>query len=114
MPSERHGKIMAEILDNEEKLMRYMIFCLDPLISIDQQKIGSELQKSHTGKGDIYQEYSLPLYERLLLAASRDHQALAEIDKNVKRLKDAKGKDGKPLLSKAFMKMWNLFAAYTK
>lgn len=114
MPSERHGKIMAEILDNEEKLMRYMIFCLDPLISIDQQKIGSELQKSHAGKGDIYQEYSLPLYERLLLAASRDHQALAEIDKNVKRLKDAKGKDGKPLLSKAFMKMWNLFAAYTK
>lgn len=114
IPEERQGRVMAEILDSEEKLMRYLMFCLDPLMDQEQQEIGSELPKYHCGVSDGYQDYTYPLYERMLLAASRDHKALAEIGRNVERLKNVKGKDGKPLLSDAFLKMWNLFSVYAK
>ncbi len=116
MPVERHGRVMGELLDSEEKLMRYLMFLLDPLMDKEQQKVGSKEQKHYGGEkeDDVYKEFYLPIYERLLLAASRDHKALAEIDKNINRLKDVKGSDGKPLISKTFKDMWKLFSIYTK
>lgn len=114
MPDERLGHIMAEILDNEEKIMRYFMFCLDPLTDKEQQKIGSGITRYNSHISKEYQDYSLPIYEKLLLSASRNRAALAEIDKSIKQLKNTNGKDGKPLLSESFKDMWKLFAAYIK
>ena len=114
MPEERIGHIMAEILDNEEKIMRYFMFCLDPLTDKEQQKIGRDITKHNNSISKEYQDCSLPIYEKLLLATSRNKAALAEIDKSIKQLNNTNGKDGKPLLSESFKKMWNLFAAYIK
>ncbi len=114
MPEERIGHIMAEILDNEEKIMRFFMFCLDPLTDKEQQKIGRDITKHNNNISKEYQDYSLPIYEKLLLATSRNKAALAEIDKSIKQLNNTNGKDGKPLLSESFKKMWNLFAAYIK
>ena len=105
---------MAEILDNEEKIMRYFMFCLDPLTDKEQQKIGRDITKHNNSISKEYQDCSLPIYEKLLLAASRNKPALAEIDKSIKQLKNTKGKDGKPLLSESFKDMWKLFATYIK
>lgn len=114
MPEERIGHIMAEILDNEEKIMRYFMFCLDPLTDKEQQKIGRDITKHNNSISKEYQDCSLPIYEKLLLAASRNKPALAEIDKSIKQLKNTKGKEGKPLLSESFKDMWKLFATYIK
>ena len=114
MPEERLGHIMAEILDNEEKIMRYFMFCLDPLTDKEQQKIGRDITKHNNSISKEYQDCSLPIYEKLLLAASRNKPALAEIDKSIKQLKNTNGKEGKPLLSESFKDMWKLFAAYIK
>ena len=115
IPVERHGKIMAEILDNEEKIMRYLMFCLDSRLDTEMQKIGYEQKfRRQSVESSKIQPYSLPIYERLLLAASRDKTALAHIKENVERLKNVKGRAGKPLLSKAFLDMWNKFSVYAK
>ena len=115
IPEERHGKIMSEILDNEEKIMSYLMFCLDSKLDIEMQKIGSELKFSRQSTEESStQPYSLPIYERLMLAASRDRAALSNIKENVERLKNVKGKDGKRLLSKEFLEMWNKFSVYAK
>jgi hypothetical protein len=116
IPEERHGKIMSEILDSEEKLMRYLMFCLDSDSDKDQQIIGKDLPKHHYLANDrsTWDKYSLPIYEKLLLAASRNREALKYVQQNVARLQKAKGKDGKPLLSNEFLKMWNLFSVYAK
>lgn len=115
VPEERHGRIMAEILDNEEKIMRYLMFCLDARLDSEMQKIGSG---QRFGRQSIdnsgIQPYSLPIYERLMLAASRDKTALVIIKENVERLKNVNGKDGKRLLSKEFLDMWNKFSVYAK
>ena len=116
MPPERHGRIMSEILDSEEKLMRYLLFCLDENISTDDQQIGKGIQSNHIRNSDngVWGQYALPIYEKLLLASSRNKSALRNIRDNVERLRKAKDKDGNPLLSKEFLKMWDLFAIYAK
>ncbi len=115
VPMERHGRMMAEILDSQEKLMRYLLFCLDDRLETEMQKIGSELntRKPSGGSGNM-DALTLPIYERLLLAASRDQAALGHIKKNVERLKGVKGRNGEPLLSKEFMEMWEKFSVYAK
>ena len=116
IPAERHGKIMSEILDSEEKLMRYLMFCLDDQIDKVQQNIGKQLKTVHSHDNDnsAWKDYSIPIYEKLLLATSRNRSALKNIRDNVEKLREAKDKNGQPLLSKVFMDMWNLFAPYAK
>lgn len=116
IPAERHSKIMSEILDSEEKLMRYLMFCLDDQMDKEQLNIGKHLRTVHFGDNDnsAWRDCSLPIYEKLLLATSRNRSALKNIRDNVEKLRKAKDINGKPLLSKAFIDMWNLFAPYTK
>lgn len=115
IPEVRHAKVMGEILDSEEKLMRYMLFCLDPQLDESMQELGEKVVgMSKSGLGHSWEDYTLPLYERLLLAASRTPKVLKDIDRNVERLKKVTGKDGKPLLSKSFLNMWKLFIPYAK
>lgn len=115
IPSERHGKIMSEILDSEEKLMRYLMFCLDDQDK-EQLNIGKQSRSVHSGDNDnsAWRDCSLPIYEKLLLTTSRNRSALKNIRDNVERLRKVKDKNGKPLLSEAFIRMWNLFAPYAK
>lgn len=116
IPAERHGKIMSEILDSEEKLMRYLMFCLDDQTDKELQNIGKQIKTVHTGDNDnsTWRDCSIPIYEKLLLATSRNRPALKNIRDNVERLRKAKDKNGQPLLSKKFIDMWNLFAPYAK
>lgn len=115
IPSERHGKIMSEILDSEEKLMRYLMFCLDDQDK-EQLNIGKQSRSVHSGDNDnsALSDCSLPIYEKLLLTTSRNRSALKNIRDNVERLRKVKDKNGKPLLSEAFIRMWNLFTPYAK
>lgn len=116
IPAERHGKIMSEILDSEEKLMRYLMFCLDDQTDKEQQNIGKQLKTVHSCDNDnsAWKDYSIPIYEKLLLATSRNRSALKNIRDNIEKLRKAKDKNGKLLLNKAFINMWNLFAPYAK
>lgn len=114
IPEERHGKMMATILDSEEKVMRYLMFCLDAQTEREQLKIGKELPSYHGTAADnaLWGPYVLPIYEKLLLAASRDREALRRVKRNIERLRQARDKEGQPLLRPEFLKMWNLFAPY--
>ena len=107
---------MSEILDNEEKIMRYLMFCIDNHIDKEQQMIGKiSLSNSATSytRGE-WSQYSLPIYEKLLLAASRKPEGLRDIKRFVERLKNEKNSTGKPLLSKDFLRMWNIFKEYAQ
>ena len=96
--------------------MRYLMFCLDAQTDMEQQNIGKQLKKIHHSEFDntAWKRYSLPIYEKLLLATSRNKSALKNIRDNVEKLRKAKDKNGKPLLNKDFINMWNLFAPYAK
>lgn len=117
IPKERNELIMSRILNSPEKLMRYLMFCLDTNSDSEEQKIGSEYSGSkHYGGNDSYQwaSDSLPIYERLLLAASRNKKALCEIDKYVQQLENAKDENGNNIVSEEFKTLWKLFKPYAK
>ena len=116
IPEERHGRIMSAILDSEEKWLRYLMFCLDSQMAREEQNIGKDLTNPHVGGNDdtVWQRCSLPIYEKLLLASSRDRMALKKIQHIVEKLSKAEGQAEKPLLSDEFINMWKLFSKYSK
>ena len=109
----RHKKIMSQIIGDEERMMGYIMHCLDPFaMPVKQMK-----KSSHAKHGGGNQEkglYLLPIYEKLLVAASRNPQLLDDIGRNIELLKDTRDKDGQPLLSKDFNNMWEAFMSARK
>ena len=109
----RHKKIMSEIIGDEERMMGYIMHCLDPFAMPVQQMKKSSHAK-HGGGNQDKGLYLLPIYEKLLVAASRNPQLLDDIGRNIELLKDTRDKDGQPLLSKDFNDMWEAFMSARK
>lgn len=110
IPEERNALIMSEILDSEDKIMRYLMFCLDSNMDEGDLRIGSQVSRNSNAGGDenSMSEYSMPIYERLLLASSRKPQLLADIDKSIKQLENSCNSS----LSKEFREFWSLFETF--
>lgn len=109
----RHIKIMSEIIGDEERMMGYIMHCLDPFAMPVQQMKKSSHAK-HGGGNQDKGLYLLPIYEKLLVAASRNPQLLDDIGRNIELLKDTRDKDGQPLLSEDFNDMWEAFMSARK
>ena len=117
IPEQRQEKIMSEILDSEEKLMKYLIFCLDYQLDIHSQKIGKNSPSNkHNENSATFNVAgcSLPIYEKLLLAISRNPKSIGEIKSVVNKLSAAKDSCGNYILSQEFKDMWNLFSEYSR
>lgn len=109
----RHIKIMSEIIGDEERMMGYIMHCLDPF-AMPGKQIKKRNQTKHGGGNQDKGLYLLPIYEKLLVAASRNPQLLDDIGRNIELLKDTRDKDGLPLLSKDFNDMWAAFMSARK
>lgn len=109
----RHKKIMSEIIGDEERMMGYIMHCLDPFAMPGKQIKKRNRTKHGSGNSDKGL-YLLPIYEKLLVAASRNPQLLDDIDRNIELLKDTRDKDGQPLLSEDFNDMWEAFMSARK
>ena len=117
IPEQRQEKIMSEILDSEEKLMKYLMFCLDYQLDIHSQKIGKNSPSNkHNENSATFNVAgcSLPIYEKLLLAISRNPKSIGEIKSVVNKLSAAKDSCGNYILSQEFKDMWNLFSEYSR
>ena len=109
----RHIKIMSEIIGDEERMMGYILHCLDPF-AMPGKQMKKRNQTKHGGGNSDKGLYLLPIYEKLLVAASRNPQLLDDIGRNIELLKDTRDKDGQPLLSKDFNNMWEAFMSARK
>ena len=109
----RHKKIMSQIIGDEERMMGYILHCLDPF-AMPGKQMKKRNQTKHGGGNSDKGLYLLPIYEKLLVAASRNPQLLDDIGRNIELLKDTRDKDGQPLLSKDFNNMWEAFMSARK
>lgn len=112
IPQQRHNNVIEQILDTDEKILRYLLFILDNDMSEKDQYIGKD-KNYHSGKTSTsaWGQYTLPVYEKLLLAASRDRVALKEFISKAEKLKDCKS-DKKSILNDDFFKMLEMFKKY--
>lgn len=116
IPPERDKRMMAEILDTEDKVMKYLMFLLDNNMDAEDMNIGSECnrQEDNGGSNDVFIDYRTPILEKMLLAASRNRKALGRMKDTIDKMKDMKDMHGKALLSKEFMAFWNTFKEFSK
>ncbi|MCQ2234195.1 MAG: phospholipase D family protein [Paludibacteraceae bacterium] len=112
MSAEREGKMLSELLDTEEKVMKYLMFFLDERTDVDMLGIGKEIGKKNTNGRNLgtgNREYENPIYEKLLYAASRNPESIERMSESIKKLAKQKGSDGQPILKKEFLDFWKNF-----
>lgn len=116
LPKERTSKMMAEILDSEDKVMKYLMFLLDDNMSSDELDLSKPNKESklHDDKGQTVIDYKTPILEKMLLASSRNPQALSRMKETIDRMNGMKDIHGNPLLSKEFLNLWNNFKGFAK
>lgn len=116
IPKDRVSRMMAEILDSKEKVMKYLMFLLDNNMDSDDLDIGTDSKTTVTGKAYDEQilDYSTPIMEKMLLSASRNKKAIIRMEETIEKLKGMKDIKGRPLLSKHFLSFWNTFKEFCK
>jgi len=108
LPDTRMNKIFNSIINNEEKFLKYLSFLLS---TEPPEPIGTECFQS---KGDVKNDQPfqlMPIFENLLVTASRKPDRLRLIENLMKRVK-ADGEQGASIVSEDFLKLWSVFNEY--
>ena len=101
----RMGKILKSIIGDWEKLMKYLSYLLSkdtvvPMFKLDQE--GGESPSASNKAGATNGHYQFPLYEKLLIASSRDISALSQTIKVVESLADETDENNQPIIQEDF------------
>jgi len=109
---DRFRKIFSSIINNRSRFLSYLSFLLaaeTPGLHNGNDLTKSETNKAGNGNGIAFFE-GTPVYEKLLLVASRNPARLKKIDNLIQRLKGEQEKGGgTEIVSKEFEKMWAVF-----
>jgi len=115
LPADRLENILRKIIDSSDKFFEYLRFLLadevtkEDLLATGQDEGNAD---SHQDAGDGWQA-NLPIYEQLLVVASRDPRRLAEVDEIIRHLsttdKEEEELGGKPIIPDAFLSFWEAF-----
>jgi hypothetical protein len=113
---DRFKKIFSSIINNRSRFLSYLSFLLSEEttgIEIENESNNNKKNKLGNGNGIAFFE-GTPVYEKLLLVASRNPSRLKRIDGLIDRLKGEQEIDGKEIISKEFEKMWEVFSQLLK
>jgi hypothetical protein len=116
LEDDRFKKIFSSIINNRSRFLSYLSFLLSeetPGFDNGNELIKNKNNKLGNGNGVAFFE-GTPVYEKLLLVASRNPSRLKRIDGFINRLKGEQENDGKKIISKEFEKMWEVFTQLNK
>jgi HKD family nuclease len=109
MPATRVGKILRSIINNTERFFDYLRFMLTS--ESDKEIVGAEdgNDKKSSEAASVW-ELSSPIYEQLLLTASRFPKRLEAIDQVIEHLRDFTNDNQEPsVIPKEFLDFWESF-----
>jgi len=108
----RFKKIFSSIINNRSRFLSYLAFLLSEETPMLQN--GNEVTKNKNNnvgnRNDIAFFEGAPVFEKLLLVASRKPARLKKIDGLIRRLKGEQDLDGREIVSREFEKMWEVFS----
>jgi hypothetical protein len=109
LPPTRLDRIVKEIVSNTDQFFEYLRFLLmDDFFKSDLERFPAD-HKQRLGSGDdAFFAPDLPLFERMLEAASRDPEKMRAVDGVIQRLKTT-DKSESPLIPPAFLDFWEVF-----
>ncbi len=109
MPETRHAAIFKSIVDSPEKFFEYLRF----LLVEEHSKQDLVRDGHHAGLGgnpedEVPWHSGIPIFETLLVAASRSPQKLRHIDSVIERLRD-EPEDDKVVVPQEFLDFWDVW-----
>ena len=108
LPGTRLNRIFTSIIDSKEKFLKYLTF----LLTGEESELidNNHTEKSTTGgNGQSFSIEGAPVYERLLIAASRFPGKLRSINNLIERLKQEARPEDEPIVTKDFEDFWGVF-----
>ncbi len=112
LPENRLDNILRRIIDSRDKFFDYLRFLL--VEEVTKEDLLAEFivpvdssNPSWLDGGDWH--FPFPIYEQLLVAASRHPRKLADVDEVIRRLTD---ENGEPIVPEAFLRFWKAFRAH--
>lgn len=110
LPESRLGRIFSLIIDNRDKFLKYLTFLLtgeeSSLISDSDLKNAPDGNAGKNGLSD-----GTPLFEKMMLASSRNPSKLKSVDELVERLK-SENPEEKQIIDDDFEKFWSIFKEF--
>lgn len=108
LPEDRLDNILRKIIDSSDKFFDYLRFLLADEINkedlLDAITKGDPLQ--HSGESAEVWHFHLPIYEQLLVTASRCPRKLADVDEIIRHLTAG---DSKTVIPETFLSFWEVF-----
>lgn len=113
-PEHRMRKIFSSLIENWEKLMKYISFLLtkehvEPLLELG---VRDDLQSfGNLSIGGMWQS-QFPIYEKLLIATSRNPKTLEQTMRLIDHLKDEVDANGNPIVESEFRELIQTFSSF--
>ena len=111
LPEGRKGKILKSLISSRDNFFKYLNFLLleNPYLENNTLDLGGKNNGNDNGDEVRGSNTDLPIFEHLLIAASRNPQKLKAADRLVQRLKDDDQDDTAKIVPDEFYDFWNVF-----
>lgn len=121
LPTDRLDNILRRIIDSSDKFFEYLRFLLaDEITKEDLLDVGGEeaMISSPDDESDHGWQINLPIYEQLLVVASRNPLKLRDVDELIGHLAETEPAEveagevdsgGTPVIPEAFLSFWEAF-----
>lgn len=108
LPHDRLDNILRKIIDSSDKFFDYLRFLLADEINKEDliAAVTDVITPQHSADMAEGWHFNLPIYEQLLVTASRSPRKLAEVDEIIRHLT---GGDSETVIPTAFLSFWEAF-----
>ena len=107
IPASRLDNIFKSIINSRDKFFAYLRFLLTDELSKEDLDDDPPVKKKGKGDGASW-NFDMPIFEQLLVTASRNPQRLREIDRVISSLHEG---NGKSIIPEDFLSLWEVFKA---
>ena len=112
LPESRLGRIFSSIINSKEKFLKYLTFLLtgdEAELILDVKKERGVAQKVFNSQLEIP---GIPIFEKLMVAASRYPTRLKSINDLIQKLKSEQTEIREKIITPEFESFWNTFLTY--
>lgn len=112
LPKSRLGKILSAIIDSREKFLKYITYLLlgdEASFLVSESEYQEINERANSTVLTKYTIPGIPIYENMLIAASRTPQKLKSIDELIRHLKKEDTESSKKILTPEFENFWKVF-----
>ena len=108
LPQDRLDNILRKIIDSSDKFFDYLRFLLADEINKEDllAAVTAGVPPQHSADMGEGWHFHLPIYEQLLVTASRSPRKLAEVDEIIRHLTSG---DSETVIPETFLSFWESF-----